>query len=35
MQGNAWFPGATLQPAFEMIDNVRNVYQIIEKAKRS
>lgn len=33
-QRNPWFPGATSRPAFEMIDNVRDVYGIIENAKR-
>lgn len=33
MQSNLWFPGISTQPAFDMIDNVRNVYEIIEQAK--
>ncbi len=34
-QGNLWFPGTSSQSAFEMIENVRSVNDIIEKAKRS
>lgn len=35
MQGNGmWFPGTPSQPAFEMIENVRSVYEIIEKTRR-
>jgi len=29
------FPGTSAQPAFEMIDDVRTVYEIIDKAKQS
>jgi len=32
-QNNLWSPGTSQQPAFEMIDNVRSVYSIIESAK--
>jgi hypothetical protein len=34
MQRNLWFPGMGSQPAFEMIDDVRSVYDMIESAKR-
>ena|ERR1051326_8471773 len=34
MQSNLWFPGFSPQAAFEMIDDARNVYDIIEDAKR-
>jgi hypothetical protein len=34
-QGNLWFPGTSASSAFEMIENVRSVNGIIEKAKRS
>jgi hypothetical protein len=33
--GNHWFPGTLSQPAFDMIENVRSVNDIIEKVKRS
>ncbi len=33
-QRNPWFPGAGSLPVFEMIDNVRSVYDMIESAKR-
>lgn len=33
-QRNAWFPSTGALPAFEMIDNVRNVSDMIESAKR-
>jgi hypothetical protein len=33
MQRNMWFPGTSSQPAFEFIDNVRGVYDIINKAR--
>jgi PH (Pleckstrin Homology) domain-containing protein len=35
MQGNLWFPGTASQAAFEMIENVRRVNGLIDKAKRS
>jgi hypothetical protein len=34
-QSNIWFPNASSQPAFEMIEKVRDVYNIIEKAKQT
>jgi len=33
-QNNLLFPGGSSQPAFEMIENVRQVYDIIEAARR-
>lgn len=33
-QRNLWFPGMTGQPVFEMIDDVRSVYDIIQNIKR-
>ena len=34
-QRDLLFPGMSVQPAFEMIDDVRTVYGIIEKAKQA
>jgi Bacterial PH domain len=34
MQGNLWFPGFSPQAAFDMIENARSVYEMIENAKR-
>ena len=33
-QRNLWFPGMTGQPVFEMIDDARSVYDIIQNMKR-
>jgi hypothetical protein len=35
VQTSIWFPSASSQPAFEMIEKVRDVYNIIEKAKQT
>jgi hypothetical protein len=35
VQQNTWSAGASQQPAFEMIDNVRSVYDLIQKALRA
>jgi hypothetical protein len=34
-QSNLWFPGTSSQAAFEMVENVRSVNDIIENAKRN
>jgi hypothetical protein len=33
MQRDLWYPSGSSQPAFEMIEDVRSVYDIIEKVK--
>jgi hypothetical protein len=34
-QSSLWFPGASSQPSFEMIENVRSVNDIIDGARRT